>query len=151
LISDALQWLDTEQPDEAILFHLGICCNQGMLRCMVRLMPIGAAGRPVFVFDVAKPVYLDDGSCSNPFTAVEISGISKMLQSAGVDIADSWNGKGCVTASFSHRKYCGPSLRAALGRYDRGCLTHPKEHVFCHCAWLKDGHAALRLPEGWTP
>ena len=149
LISDAFAWLGMEQPESAILSHHGISCVRLIERFHVRFTPIGAGERPVFIFEVNHPLYLSD-HLVNPFTHGDIFAVVKLLELAGVQIFDCWNGEGFSSASFSSRQFCGVSLRAAVNRYHHGCLVHPKDGVFCECDWLTNGYKALRLPENWS-
>jgi hypothetical protein len=86
----------------------------------------------------------------NPFMSREITAIMRILRSAGVDVVGAWNGSGYTTASFSHGKLCGTTLRAAIDRYQKGCPTHPQKGVFCRCNWLTNGYDTFRLPKKWS-
>ncbi|MFE3126742.1 hypothetical protein ACFXHD_25340 [Streptomyces hydrogenans] len=143
-----LRWLfDTEQPDTAIVTHLGMAIP-GAGNRWYGLCPSGADGQVVISVNVARVTWArdDQGSCpANPIAYGELAWLKGLLEHLGHTVTSTWNGFPGVSGSLALATAPHPSLTAAVDRYRAGCPRHPEAGVFCDCtAWQQAITAAVR-------
>lgn len=146
-LSDAIHWLQAEQPDNAEISHHGIywkADKPSFLRAL-RVIPAGAGARPVVVADH----FYNDNPDISVFTQEELDVLREVV-SAIDDIADEWNGTNeqgyyVDTVSFALATFAHPSLVNAT-RYK--C---PAGHgVFGSCDVCQEAGSRIIRPEDWA-
>lgn len=149
-LTNAIKWLDSEQPENAVMFHLGMhlaALEAKSIQLSVGLIPVGFAGRPALCFD--KP-YIDDkssftGMSKDCFTSGEIEVITQGITSAGGEIFEAWNGAGMESASFALAQFAGESVARLVRNYSQ----YMHRHGF---SWPSEATALYNLavkPECW--
>lgn len=156
-------WLESPQPDAAIINHfgMGVHCG-GMMRLEVAVCgwnggPGGERGAPdTCRVHVECERHHPDEPKPDPLTEEELDEISALLEAAGLVIvdrwrADSWASWGCTYSNIN------PSVKEARRRYSAGCPEHGT--VFCNgwqngehnkgCTAVSDG-VARALPPAWV-
>jgi len=149
-LADAIKWLDSDQPENAVMSHHGIYLaapHDESVQLSISLTPAGASGRPVLVF--GKP-YIEDkssvtGAAQDCFTTDEIEVIQQGIASAGGEILDAWNGAGMYSASFALARFAGDKVATLVRNYSR----HMHQYGF---SWPNEVQALYGLavkPECW--
>ncbi|MFF8412897.1 hypothetical protein [Streptomyces omiyaensis] len=143
-----LQWLfDTEQPDTAVISHLGMSVP-GAGNRWYGLCPSGADDQVVISVNVARVTWTrngDDRVPANPIAYGELEWLKGFLRHCGHTVTSTWNGYPGVNGSLALATAPHPTLTAAVARYRAGCPTHPEQDVFCRCeAWTQALTAAVR-------
>jgi hypothetical protein len=159
IMRTGLAWLfDTVQPDTAIATHHGVTlAGPPETNRTINFGPIGWQGWPVLVLEVQHVLYPPPGGenpVHNPLRDGEMDAFAALLVVLDVPWQHQWNGDGYISGSTSIARQPGPSLAAALQRYRARCPVH--DSVFCghadrhggsNCSWLRDGTAALIVPD----
>lgn len=145
-----IKWLDSDQPENAVMFHLGMYLaapEAKDIQIEVHLVPVGGGGRPTLVFN--KP-YIEDiksvsGMSLDTFTASEIEVIRQSIALAGGEIIDVWNGVGTYSASFALAQFASKSVGQLVRNYSK----HMHQYGF---GWPNEVTALYDLamkPEYW--
>lgn len=145
-----LHWLyETVQPDDAHQQHHGESLATEGNR-IYRFIPSGARKLPVVVVDVAKVEWTGpdhDRYPADPLGPSELDALAGELRRRGLPVDATWNGHPGITGSVGLARPAHPSQVAAVERYIRGCLDHPKRSVFCDCeAWRAGFRRVVHLP-----
>lgn len=149
-LKNAIQWLDSDQPENAVMSHHGIYLQSAEYESVqvgISLAPSAAGGRSVLVFE--KP-YIEDKTSSSGmspdcFTASEIEVIRQGILSAGGEIQNAWNGAGMKSASFALTQFAGKDVVRLVRNYQQ----HMHQYGF---SWPSEVTALYRLavkPECW--
>lgn len=152
ILDTGLGWLyDTVQPDDAHADHHGIILGLPETNRRYGFCPAGYRSRTVVVVDVAKVEWIDNGpndlkTPANPIESGELDALADELRSRGYDVDTTWNGHPGITGSVGLAHTAHPTLGAAVDRYRRGCLAHPKRSVFCECEAWRAGFARVVRP-----
>ena len=149
-LADAIQWLNSEQPENAVMSHHGIHlqaaeCNA--IQVGISLAPSAVSGRPVLVFD--KP-YVEDqssvtGMSPDCFTPVEIEVIRQGIASAGGEIHHAWNGVGFSSASFALAQFAGKDVVRLVLNYSQ----HMRQYGFSWPTEITALYGFTVKPECW--
>lgn len=138
ILAAGLRWLyETEQPDGAMVFHLGTVLGDSDGSRTYGFVPDGI-GRPVVVVKVARQEWKDEGSdrvLANPIGVDELIEVAAELSKLGAKVVHTWNGHPSPTGSLALDQLAHPSLLAAVEKYSAGCPVHPQRSVFCDCGW----------------
>ncbi|MFE4658108.1 hypothetical protein ACFRFJ_15660 [Streptomyces hydrogenans] len=147
VLAAGLRWLfDTEQPDTAVVTHLGMSIP-GAGNRWYGLAPSGADGQVVISANVSRVTWVrdDDTRPANPLGYGELEWLKGLIEHLGYAVNGAWNGYPGISGSISLAQAAHPSLTAAVDRYRAGCLAHPAAGVFCGCeAWKQAIAAAVR-------
>lgn len=149
-LANGINWLNSDQPENAVMFHLGMYLAAPEAQCIglsIHLVPAGAGGRPTLVFE--KP-YIDDkssvtGMSQDRFSPAEIKVIQQGINLAGGQIHDAWNGAGLPSASFSLVQFAGENVARLVRNYSQ----HMHRYGF---SWPSEVTALYDLavkPECW--
>ncbi|NML55314.1 hypothetical protein HHL19_16195 [Streptomyces sp. R302] len=148
-LAAGLRWLfDTEQPDTAIVTHLGMSIP-GAGNRWYGLCPSGADGQVVISTNVARVTWAradGDTYAANPIAYGEVAWLKGFLGHLGHTVTATWNGYPGTSGSLALAEAPHPSLTAAVDRYRAGCPAHPTAGVFCDCEAWKQGIAAAVRP-----
>ncbi len=150
-LTNVIKWLDSDQPENAVMFHLGMFLDSSEVKSIqisIHLVPAGSGGRPALIFE--KP-YIEDskaftGMSQDCFTADEIEVIRQGIALAGGEIIDAWNGVDCASASFALAQFAGESVRRLVRNYSQ----HMHQYQF---SWPSEVQALYDLavkPECWN-
>ncbi|WP_060886218.1 hypothetical protein [Streptomyces caniscabiei] len=142
ILDTGLGWLyDTVQPDDAHQQHHGLTLHLPEANRWYGFCPTGAHRLPVVSVDVLKIEWIDNGpndvqTPANPLDPDELTDLAAELRRRGFDVDGTWNGHPSTTGSVGLARTAHPTLIAAVDRYRKGCLEHPRRSVFCDCdAW----------------
>lgn len=149
-LTNAIKWLDSNQPENAVMSHHGIYLaapHDKDIQLSISLTPVAVSGRPVLIF--GKP-YVEDkssltGMSPDCFTSAEIEVIRQGIASAGGDIIDAWNGEGLESASFALAQFAGEKVITLVRNYSQ----HMRQYGF---GWPPEVTALYDLtvkPECW--
>lgn len=153
-LRSAIQWLGSQQPQGALVNHLGIYMKKKFADSFcISLCPRGHDGLPVIIFN-KRDCRWEGGRQVETITQEHVQQALKIVRQAaqleGNDVKTSWNGVGCDSFSIELLKPAGPGVMALLGIYHKGCPDHTDESVFCRCGWFQKAYAKAKLPEGWV-
>lgn len=152
ILDAGLGWLyDTVQPDDAHASHHGIVLHLPEASRWYGFCPGGARHLPVVTVNVIKPDWIDNGfnrpmTLANPLASDELPVLAEELRRRGFESFGIWNGHPGATGSVGLARPAHPSLAAAVQRYHRGCVVHPKRSVFCECEAWRAGFARVVRP-----
>jgi len=148
-----LRWLyETEQRPGAMDHHHGTRSPVVAGMRIFTFTPVGYAGLPVIVYDVARPVFDDsNGMLINPLGGHdERVWLISVINDLGRKTAISWNGDG-ITGSIGLGEPAHPTLRAAISLYAQGCPTRKcpmRRSTLCSKhQWFTPGNAQMRYPK----
>ncbi|MFD4786573.1 hypothetical protein ACFWN1_05725 [Streptomyces sp. NPDC058459] len=137
LLDTGLGWLfDTVQPGDCHQHHLGIVLHLPEANRWYGFIPEGTRALPVVSVAVTKVDWIDDGPLqvpANPLRPDELPALAGELRDRGFESFGTWNGHPGATGSVGLIRPAHPTLVGAVDRYRRGCITHPKQSVFCDC------------------
>lgn len=150
-LTNAIKWLDSDQSENAVMFHLGMhlaATETKSIQLSISLIPAGAGGRPTLCFE--KP-FIDDkssfsGMSPDCFTTDEIEVIRQGIASANGEILDAWNGVGLHSASFALAQFASDSVVRLVRNYSQ----HMRQYGF---SWPSEVTALYDLavkPECWN-
>lgn len=145
----ALDWLNSEQPADAVLSHHGIhLVDKAGVPLSVSLAPVAAEGYPVLVFDTG---WVEDsqsmtGHSQPAFSAVSIDALRQTIVQAGGQIRLEWNGAGYCTASFLLTPCAGDGARRLVVNYQK----HMRQYGFNWPDAVSEGYTRTIKPEGWV-
>ena len=149
-LTNAIKWLDSDQPEYAVMSHHGIYLQSAEYQSVqvgISLAPSASGGHSVLVFE--KP-YIEDktslsGMSPDCFTASEIEVIRQGILLAGGEIQNAWNGEGLKSASFALAQFTGQGVARLVRNYSQ----HMHQYGF---AWPSEVSALYGLtvkPECW--
>lgn len=138
-VKKAVSWLDSEQPEDAVLTHHGISLIEQIGTTKLSFTPYGAGGHPVFVFDDEREHdgYSNDKPRWKGYSEEEIDAFRQIV-SRHAKIAGEWNGLGYVTYSIQLERLAGKSLLHCVQNYQR------RHDLGLEYPWSRPA-----VPEGW--
>lgn len=140
LLLIGLRWLlDTEQPAAALVSSRGQTLQSVGNRAL-RFVPRGSDGCPVVFLEVVDTNWDAVRGARDVLAASEIDGLSAMLGDCGEGVRAQWSCGLAVSAAVALASPAHPSLLAAVGRFERGCVTRThRGRVVCGCARPRAG------------
>jgi hypothetical protein len=136
-IKQAVEWLDSDQEEEAVLSPHGISLKKNIGHLAVSFAPVAASGKPVIVFDDDRK--FDDSWPG--FSVEDITEIREAVESIH-PIEEVWNGLGYGTFSVMLDRFAGPGVFIAVQNYhDAGSA------IFDDGWWSKQ--VRVSVPDGW--
>lgn len=149
-LSSAIKWLDSDQPESAVMSHLGMHLKSPdalNIQLSIGIIPIGGGGRPTFAFE--KPYVADEesytGMSQDWFTESEVEAIRQGIITAGGEVFESWNGVGLSSVSFNLTRFAGNNVQQLARNYSK----HMRQF---HFSWPSEVFALYGLavkPEHW--
>ncbi len=145
-IQKAVDWMDSKQPEDAILSHHGITYGEKIGPITLSFC-IGYGSRGVFVFnhehmhDLSLPEHMRKSDWQG-YTEEEIAAIRETVEHATPVVSD-WNGVGFGTYSIAIGKPWGDGVYSAFLNYRKA-----GSQIFDDQFWI-DNPVKVTKPEGW--
>ncbi len=145
----AIDWLNSEQPADAVLSHHGIhLIDKAGVPLSVSLAPVAAEGYPVLVFDTG---WVEDsqsitGRSQPVFSEASIDALRQTITQAGGQIRSEWNGTGYCAATFMLTPYAGDGVARLVSNYRK----HMHQYGFNWPDEVSEGYKWTIKPEGWA-
>jgi len=153
-LKPALEWLKDFAPQNrgAHISHHSISRVNPVGKYSVRVVPKGANGKPVVVFDIIEKQY-NNASLTNGFTQEECDSLVESITELW-PVSDTWNGavegekNGCGTFSVELE---GRAADAILKLVDNRRESTGSFRLFSseYTAECKKGRELARIPEEW--
>lgn len=153
----AISWLNWSQHPDAVISHLGLYYTgvkpEGI--SSIHFCHFGFAGYPVVWFDTA---WLPENDPRRTYDerqyfldADAVDTLRYIIETAGGDIQDCWNGIDCTSVSFALHNQQGSGAIRLRNNYSRACAkTKEGLSVFCGCEEHRLRYALAVKPEHWN-
>jgi len=137
-LQTAVEWLDSEQPEDAVISHMGLTCIPKIPYPMtVNFVHVSFQGYPAVIFSLPR----DSRDVQSVFTDHDVAQLRRLVGAVYAIVGD-WNGAGTTSYTAALDRFAGEDVLNLYRNY--------KKYFLNNIFGVPEHYKKLAvLPDGW--